>query len=214
MMDEQTSQDAVALEKRAARAAVRAAVSALTPTDRALGSAAVCQRVMGMEAFAGARTVMVFAPLGDEVDLGRVVERCRETGRRVCAARTDWDQSLLEPALLGPAAGADSAWTGLVGARYGLREPPPDAMKVEPGEIDLVLVPGVAFDLGCHRLGRGGGFYDRFLSRAELNRAFLIGVGFGPQLVSMVQRAGHDRPVDAVVTDREIVVRGACRRGG
>jgi 5-formyltetrahydrofolate cyclo-ligase len=210
-MEEQTSQDAVALEKRAARAAVRAAVSALTPTERALGSAAVCQRVMGTEAFAAARVVMVFAPLGDEVDLERVVDRCRETGRRVCAARTDWDRSLLEPAMLTAERGA--GWSGLARARYGLREPPPEAAKLELREVDLVLVPGVAFDRSCHRLGRGGGFYDRFLSRPELSRAYLIGVGFGVQVVSTVPRSGHDRPVHAVVTDREVIVGESRTRG-
>lgn len=211
MTDEQTNPDRVAMEKRAARAAVRAAVGALTTTGRALGSAAVCQRVMALRAFAAARVVMLFAPLEDEVDLARVLERCRETGRRACAVRTDWDRMSLEPAEIGGRRG--EGWVGLQTARYGLREPGAEAPAVRLEEIDLVLTPGVAFDRECHRLGRGGGFYDRFLARPELRRACLIGVGFGVQIVAKTPRALHDRPVDAVITDREIIVR-RMRGGG
>src|SRR5688572_14488702 len=101
MTDERTDEDGVALEKRAARAAVRSAVSALSPTARVLASGCVCQRVMAMEAFGKARTVMLYAPLRDEVDLTALLERCRETGRRACAARAGWDARSLEPAEVG-----------------------------------------------------------------------------------------------------------------
>lgn len=202
MTDERTDEDGVALEKRAARAAVRSAVSALSPTARVLASGCVCQRLMAMEAFGKARTVMLYAPLRDEIDLTGVLERCRETGRRVCAARAGWQARSLEPAEVG-----GTGWEELVEARYGLREPAPGAPAVNLEEIDLLIVPAMAFDREGHRLGRGGGFYDRFLARAELRRAFLLGVGFAPQLVARVPRLEHDRPVDAVVTDDGIIVR-------
>jgi 5-formyltetrahydrofolate cyclo-ligase len=145
---------------------------------------------------------MLFAPLPDEVDLTPVLQRCRETGRRVCVARANWETRITEPAEVG-----GSLLEELAPARHGVREPPAAAPLVPLEEIDLVLVPALAFDTGCHRLGRGGGFYDRFLARAELRRAFLLGVGFGVQLVTSVPRSEHDRPVDAVVTDTDLVVR-------
>ncbi len=202
MTDEQTDEDGVALEKRAARAAVRSAVSALSPSARTLASARVCQRVMAMVAFGRARTVMLYAPLTDEIALSAVLERCRWTGRRVSAGRAGWEARSLEPAEVG-----GIGWEELVEVRYGLREPAPGAPAVKLEEIDLVIVPALAFDKEGHRLGRGGGFYDRFLARAELRRAFLLGVGFAPQLVARVPRLEHDRPVDAVITDGEIIVR-------
>lgn len=200
MADEHMEQDGVALEKRAARAAIRSALSVLSPTTRVLASRRVCQRVMGTGVFASAGTVMLFAPLADEVDLTPVLERCRETGRRVCAPRAAWATREMEPAEVG-----GTGWEKLVEARFGIREPDPDARAVKLEEIDLILVPAVAFDRSGHRLGRGGGFYDRFLARAELRRAFLLGVGFAVQLVTRTPRAEHDRPVDAVITDGEIV---------
>lgn len=108
----------------------------------------------------------------------------------------------MEPAEVG-----GKGWEEMVAGRHGIREPGANAGRVELGEIDLVLVPGVAFDGGCHRLGRGGGFYDRFLAQAGLGRAWMLGVGFGVQLVERVPRSSHDRQVDGVVTDRAIVMR-------
>lgn len=191
--------------KRAARAAARAAVGALSACRRAEASAAVCARVMGSGGFASARTVMLFAPLADEVDLSAVLRRCRETGRRVCAGRPDWDSRAMAPAEV--VDDGKGGWSALVTTRFGVREPGPDAVEVPAREIDLVLVPALAFDRAGHRLGRGGGFYDRFLAREDLARAWLVGVGFGVQIVPEVPRLGHDRAVDCVISEREIVVR-------
>lgn len=202
MMEERTEHDEVALEKRAARSATRARVVAMSPTARAQASARVCQRVMALPEFAAARMVMMFAPLPDEVDLSDVLARCRELGKVVCAPRAGWKTRTLEPAEV-----RGRGWEGLVAARHGLREPGPDAPPVAPELIDMVLVPGAAFDAERHRLGRGGGFYDRFLARAELRRAFVVGVAFACQLVQRVPRSSHDRRVDAVITDDGIVLR-------
>lgn len=69
-----------------------------------------------------------------------------------------------------------------------------------PDEIDLVVVPGLAFSQDRHRLGRGGGFFDRFLSGRAAN-AFKLGICFSFQLVDHVPTEGHDVVMDAVVTD-------------
>jgi 5-formyltetrahydrofolate cyclo-ligase len=202
---DRTNEEASAEAKRAARAAARAAVGALTTCQRALASAAVCARVMGSGAFARARSVMVFAPLPDEVDLTPVLLRCRQTGRRVCAGRPDWETRSMVPAEV--ADDGKGGWSALVTTRFGVREPAADAPRVDPAEIDVIMVPALAFDHAGHRLGRGGGFYDRFLARREVGRARIFGVGFGVQLVAAVPRAAHDRPVDAVITEARLVVR-------
>lgn len=208
MTAERVDQDGALLEKRALRDATRRAIVALPPTARRLASDRVCQRIMALPAFGSARCVMLFSPLADEVDLSGVLARCRESGRVVCAPRADWEHRTMEPAEVG-----GIGWEALTPERHGIHEPGPEAPGVNLGEIDLIIVPGVAFDREGHRLGRGGGFYDRFLARAELRRAFLLGVGFAVQLVARVPRQDHDRPVDAVVTDGEIIVRRAGAAG-
>ena len=73
-----------------------------------------------------------------------------------------------------------------------------------PETIDLILVPGVAFSKDRHRLGRGGGFFDRLLSGPAAN-AFKLGLCFSLQLLDPVPVEGHDIVMDAVVTDQETV---------
>lgn len=89
------------------------------------------------------------------------------------------------------------AWCGDAGKRVVLPEdrPPPD-----PELVDVVIVPGIAFTASGDRLGQGGGWYDRFLTRIRPD-CMTIGVGFEPQLVDSIPTEPHDRRLDLVVTD-------------
>jgi 5-formyltetrahydrofolate cyclo-ligase len=75
---------------------------------------------------------------------------------------------------------------------------------VRPEEIDLIIVPGVAFDRQGFRLGYGGGYYDRFLVRAS--RAVRIGVAYPEQLVETVWPEGHDQKLHMLVTPHETFI--------
>ena len=72
-----------------------------------------------------------------------------------------------------------------------------------PETIDLILVPGLAFSKDRHRLGRGGGFFDRLLA-GRAAKAFKVGICFSFQLLDTLPTAAHDIVMDAVVTDREV----------
>ena len=75
---------------------------------------------------------------------------------------------------------------------------------VAAAEIDAILVPAAAFDRRGHRIGYGGGYYDRFLPRAT--RAVKIGVAFAVQIVEALPEEGHDRAVDAICTEKERIM--------
>ena len=79
-------------------------------------------------------------------------------------------------------------------------EPGPDRPVVSPGEIDLVLVPGLAFDRRGYRLGQGGGYYDRYLPQTKAVTVALCRSCF---LLDAVPREEHDAPVDLVLTEEE-----------
>jgi 5-formyltetrahydrofolate cyclo-ligase len=89
-----------------------------------------------------------------------------------------------------------------------VREPPPDLPAVPLSEIELVLVPGVAFDGSGRRLGRGRGHYDATLA-ALSPAAVRIGLAFELQIVAAVPCEPHDMPLDAIVTERRVLVTAA-----
>lgn len=68
-------------------------------------------------------------------------------------------------------------------------------------KIDLMIVPGIAFDVNCNRLGRGGGYYDRFLTRTQ---AYKIGIAYDCQIVEQLKTEAHDVIMDCVVSSSEI----------
>jgi 5-formyltetrahydrofolate cyclo-ligase len=100
--------------------------------------------------------------------------------------------------------------SGLVVERMGVREPAAGGQVVPPGDLDLILVPGLAFDEHGRRLGRGGGHYDRFLAGLSSAR---VGVAFEVQLAPQVPAGPGDERVDAVATERRIIQTGAGRGG-
>jgi 5-formyltetrahydrofolate cyclo-ligase len=95
-------------------------------------------------------------------------------------------------------------WEDLIPGRYGVLAPPPEQESVALCGEDLLLVPGVAFDLRGGRLGRGGGYFDRVLGEIREGGPLALGVGFEFQLVEEVPREAHDRAVDAVVTESRL----------
>ncbi len=141
-------------------------------------------------AFLSAKTVALFAPLPSEPDVEPLWD---QAGRRFCYPRVAGAQiefvSVRNPEDLTPA-----AWNPLV------REPAAEAPIIAPADLDLILVPGLAFTRDGRRLGRGGGYYDRLLA-ARSPRTVALGICFDLQLVADLPCEPHDQRVDAVVTE-------------
>ncbi len=186
------------------RARMRPKLAAMSASQRHEASAAACRRLMELEAFAHASMVMLYLPLAREVDLTPVAIRCFQTGKTVCVPRVDWEHKDMD------AVGVTSFDDHVMEVdEHGLRTPR-DGSPLVPTLIDLVVVPGLAFDTECRRLGRGGGFYDRFLGRLR-PETITIGLAYDVQIVDAVPAGERDLSVDLVVTDRR-VARAAGRR--
>ena len=165
------------------------AIFPLPPHLRAGKSRCICDVIAALPQWEGAGVVAIFAPQEREPDVELLWE-CA-SGRKFGYPRIDGEElelfSVLSPSELRP-------------AQWGIREPVglPENL-IAPREVDIVLVPGVAFTRGGLRCGRGGGFYDRLL--AALPEGVLkIGVCFSEQLVDDLPTEPHDRAVDLVIS--------------
>ncbi len=160
----------------------------LTAEERTGASERIFSEVERLPAFARAWVVGLYCALGDEPDTGAALRRWLDAGKRVvvpCVEGDEMDFYDYDPAALRPGA-------------FGIDEPP-RLTPCDPARIDLLVVPGVAFTAAGARLGRGRGYYDRYLARSGF-RAAVVGVCYGHQLVADLPSEPHDRTVDCVVT--------------
>lgn len=190
-----------AAEKAAWRERFRRARLGLAPEHREAASLKIAARVLALPEVARARTVHVFWP---------IVERGEVDTRPLVRALVGRGVGVVLPAVLpGPAPRlAHRRFEGedrLVPGPWGLREPTPDALAVAPAHLDVVVVPGLAFDGRGGRLGYGGGYYDAFLAETA---ALRVGVAFAVGWAAAVPTEPHDVRVDVVVTESETVRTG------
>ncbi|TVS00897.1 MAG: 5-formyltetrahydrofolate cyclo-ligase [Phycisphaerales bacterium] len=195
-------------EKARLRAEMKRVLAGIDEPSAAARSRELCDRLLGSDLLGGG-PVMVFAPIPGEVDLGPLAEALVASGRAVCLPRIDWKTKSMAPALV---TSIDRERGGLVVRRHDVPEPSTSAPIVEVGSLSCVLVPGLAFDREGGRLGRGAGFYDRFVQRCRegatgpggTHGPIAVGVCFDEQLIDRVPTEGHDLMLDAVATPTKI----------
>lgn len=155
---------------------------------------------LALPELADARVVLAYGATPEEIDPAPLVAALRSRGATIVLPRIE------EPGVLGlhVVGSADDLVTGA----FGLLEPAADAPRAADADIDVVLVPGVAFDAQGHRLGYGGGYYDRLLPRLPV-ACSLIGLAYDEQIFAKVPAEDHDARVDLVVTPTRVLRRDA-----
>ena len=140
---------------------------------------------------------MLFLSLDYEVDTTQAIEQAWSLGKTVVVPRTYSKQKSMDPVRI------ESFQDEFSVSTFGVRSPVSQAV-VPLDEIDLVVVPGLAFDRHGNRLGHGGGYYDRFLCQSAL-KARRCGFAFDPQVVPCIPREDHDQAMEFLVTDTQAV---------
>lgn len=182
--------------KKAVRERARAARRTLDPAMRSRAARQLADKLGSLPELAIARTVLAYGASSEELDPSVAVERLRSCGATIAYPRID------EPGVLGLHVVDEE--TELVAGPFGIAEPPEDSPRIEARDIDAVIVPGVAFDDDCRRIGYGGGYYDRLLPQMRADCA-RIGVAFDEQLLESIPAEDSDARLDAVVTPSRIV---------
>jgi 5-formyltetrahydrofolate cyclo-ligase len=155
----------------------------------------VQRRLLALSEFMKARAVLLFYSFGSEIPTAGIIQRSLDAGKRVFLPLLD--SGAMSAAELKP---GDS----LAVTAYGPKEPA-DRVAVDPGEVDLVVAPGLGFDREGYRLGYGGGHYDRYLATLEPLTP-RVGIAFQQQIVDELPHEPGDERLDLIVTDREVVL--------
>ena len=196
-VDEDAIRAGVKAEIRTRR---RASRRALPPDARERRSHVIAQRVMSLDEWRDAATILAFVSKRTEVQTGSLVEHAWRAGKRVATTRVSPEGDDLTLHLW--ASGDELEDSGM---RF--RQPLASAERVAEESVDLVLVPALAVDERGHRIGYGKGFYDRLLPR--LTSALRVALVFDFERVAEVPDRAGDEPVDVIVTDEHVVWTGA-----
>lgn len=177
--------------KKSVRQQVQAVLRELSPQDRRASSELICLRLQQQPIWERAGRVLLFAPLPDEPDIWSLVGRALQAGKMVALPRYEPSSGRYE------AGRVQRLGQDLAVGHYGIREPPREWGTWPLNQLDLVLVPGVAFAIDGRRLGRGRGYYDRLLS---LVGGIKCGVAFDQQMDDRIPVEPHDDYLDCILT--------------
>ncbi len=188
------------MTKEELRQKVQQVLAALPIEERWRRTQLILQRARSFLLTTDAKLAAFYMPLTDEVDLVPLIRWWQERGLPVALPRTLPQEKKLEFRRVGRL-DADLQ----LGA-FGIWEPKPSCPFVAPEEIDLIVVPGRAFDECGNRLGRGLGYYDRFLKLLP-PRTLKVALAFECQIVRRIPTKPNDVPMDVVITEQRTVFR-------
>lgn len=171
-------------------------LAAISPEDMAAKSLRACQLLFQQPEFTKSEVLMVFLALSAEIDTSPIVLRAWQDRKRVLAPKVSWNQRRMLPIEI------RSMTDDLTVSTMGIREPV-SGVPIPIAIIDMVIVPGLAFDEYGNRLGRGRGFYDRFLAHPEF-QGISCALAFEEQMVPNVPVGPLDKPVGMIVTDEKV----------
>ena len=165
----------------------------LPPDERTGKSRQICSRILHTAEYQEAHTLMLYKSIRGEVLLTDLEAACKKDGKKIAYPVCIAERNML--------AVCGENWKK---GAFGIQEPDPETGEIlAPEEIDLIICPCVAFDLRCYRLGMGGGYYDRFLSK--LGHAVKTwGVAFEVQKADRIPIEPWDIPLRQVITESRI----------
>jgi len=179
--------------KRSLRKKMIAWRSSLTVEEVLKKSEQIAAAVRTIPEYANVKTILFYVSAKpNEVDTHSLIREALSGNIRVLVPSTDFDRNELIISEI-------KDMRELAPARYGLLEPRRGSLvPTDPGKADIIIVPGVAFDRHCRRIGFGGGYYDRLLADSK---ATTIALGYEGQMVERVPVDDNDMPVDIIVTE-------------
>ncbi len=178
-------------EKDALRAEFSALERSLTAEERQRSDARLSERFLALPRLAAADRVMLYHSVGREISTRALLEQLQAMGKQVLLPRC-LPEHAMEVRLYRP--------EGMIPGVFGILEPGETCPLIAPEEIDLILVPALCYDRDCRRMGRGGGYYDRFLPRCT---AFTVGLCRDVLLCHRLPTDPWDRGVDFVLTETQ-----------
>jgi 5-formyltetrahydrofolate cyclo-ligase len=155
--------------------------------------------IMELPQFVNFKNIMLYINFNNEVDTHSLTTWCLDNGKTVIAPYCVQKERKIVPFEI------KNLSDDLTKSTFGVMEPKHNILKeVSLQNIDLIIVPGVIFDIHCNRIGFGAGYYDRFLCKKPKNTV-TIGIAYDYQIIDSVPTDKYDVPLDFVITEKRII---------
>lgn len=186
------------MDKVILRNAMKSLLGKISPDERHTRSLAACNIFSETREFHDATLIMLFLSMENEVETTTLAIQAWKSAKSIAVPRVYWEQRVIEPVEINSLDSQSNRGSA------SLREPA-QGRVIPLGMIDLVVVPGLAYDRRGFRVGRGKGFYDRFLAQKELH-GLRVALCFHEQVLSEnIPVEPHDVPMHLIITDREVI---------
>jgi 5-formyltetrahydrofolate cyclo-ligase len=186
--------DLTFLTKQELRLLIKTKIATLDDDYIKASDNGIVLRVLGLPEFRDARGIMLYRSVEREPDTSEIARVAIETGKTVAFPRC-LDGGKMQACVV-------ESLDGFEPSMFDIPAPPDTATVIAPEGLDLVIVPAVAFDAAGYRLGRGGGYYDRYLRSVS---AFTVGLARAKLLQGTLPRDPHDVNVDCVITENAVL---------
>lgn len=181
------------MEKEQLRNHIKTIRNSMTANEKMEYDEAIYNKVINSDYYSKSKTIFIYVSFGSEVDTHRIIKHGLENNKIICV-----------PKIINKAKGMKAVRINtmkeLKANSFGILEPQTFLNTINPEEIDLMLIPGLAFDKKGGRLGYGAAYYDRFIKCARKN-IYKIGLAYHFQLVSEILMEEHDMAIDDVITN-------------
>ena len=165
-----------------------------------INSQIITEKLLSMDCIQQASTIMIYLDFNNEVKTDQLITKLISLRKTVTSPVTIKDERKLIPYEI------INLKEGINIGTYGIREPNKDlSNEIDVKNIDVLIVPAVAYDKNCYRLGYGGGYYDRFIERLR-DDAITIGIAFDLQLFDSIPKEEHDAQLNYIITESSTYV--------
>lgn len=158
----------------------------------------ITEKLLQMKDIRNATNIMLYLDFNNEVQTDNLIQKLLSLKKIVSSPITIKENHTLIPTQI------TDLKDGLRIGTYGIREPKEKSPTIDIKALDVVIVPAVAYDIDCYRLGYGGGFYDRFLENLRKD-AITIGIAFDFQIFNSIPKETHDAQLNYIVTETRII---------
>jgi len=148
-----------------------------------------------------ATNIFVYISYDSEINTRLMINKALKDNKKVYVPRTEFETRIMDAVEI-------KSFDNLIKSNYGILEPSKNEPCINPNELDLIVVPGVAFDRNGGRMGYGAGFYDRYfkkITKDNIERITKLALAYNFQVLDKVPMNEQDVPVDFIITEKEFI---------